>query len=103
MQEVMAGVFGRSFNKVFETFIDAIQDTYRTYDSDFLRFLIEEVLYPYAHLMSEPWSENLENAHNLDNIHSPGNAVIPVATLVKRIVRTKNNHLSTFERILMRL
>jgi len=69
MQEVMAGVFGKSFNKVFETFIDTIQDTYRTYDGDFLRFLIEEVLYRYGQLMSEPWSENLKNAISMIFTH----------------------------------
>jgi hypothetical protein len=73
-QELMAGVFGASFGKVFQNFIDAIQDTYRGYDGEFLRFLIEEVLYRYGQLMSEPWSEGLKVTYNLQDIHSPGNA-----------------------------
>jgi len=90
-QELMAGVFGSSFSKVFQTFIDAIQDAYRGYDGEFLRFLIEEVLYRYGQLMSEPWSESLKVAYNLQNIHSPGNAALLLTTLVNFIVPTRTN------------
>jgi len=48
--------------------------------------------------MSEPWSENLKNAYNLDDIHSPGNAAILLSTLVKRIVPTKNNQSEYFRK-----
>jgi len=90
-QELMAGAFGSSFSKVFQTFIDAIQDTYRAYDGAFLRFLIEEVLYRYGQLMSEPWSEGLKVAYNLQDIHSPGNAATLLTTLVNLIVPTRTN------------
>jgi hypothetical protein len=90
-QELMAGVFGASYGKVFQTFIDAIQDTYRGYDGEFLRFLIEEVLYRYGQIMSEPWSESHKIAYNLQDIHSPGNAALLLTTLVNLIVPTRTN------------
>ena len=90
-QEVMAGVFGASFSKVFENFIDAIQDTYRSYDGEFLRFLIEEVLYRYGNLMSEPWSKSLKEDYGLNDIHSPGNAADLLTILVKSIIPKKEN------------
>ena len=90
-QELMAGVFGASYNKVFQTFIDAIQDKYRSYEGEFLRFLIEEVLYRYGQIMSEPWSEGLKVAYNLQDIHSPGNAALLLTTLVSLVVPTRAN------------
>ena len=87
----MEGVFGASFSKVFQTFIDAIQDKYRDYEGGFLRFLIEEVLFRYGQLMSEPWSENDKLDYDLPDIHSPGNAAALLTTLVKFLVPLKGN------------
>jgi hypothetical protein len=89
----MAGVFGASFSKVFQTFIDAIQDKYRSFEGGFLRYLIEEVLFRYGQLMSEPWSENDKLDYDLPDIHSPGNAAALLTTLVKLVVPLKGNQL----------
>jgi hypothetical protein len=91
MQELMAGIFGKSFSKVFENFIDLLQDKYLNLDVGFLRFLVEEVLYRYGQIMSEPWSESLKTSYSLIDIHSPGNAAILLTTLVKQIVPTRTN------------
>ena len=59
-QEVMAGVFGNSFNKVFDGYIGAIQDDHHNYDGEFLRYLAEKPLYLHGQHMSEPWSEGFK-------------------------------------------
>ena len=90
-QEVMAGVFGNSFNKVFDNYIGAIQDDHYSYDGDFLRFLAEEVLYRYGQHMSEPWNEGLRLFYKLDDIHSPGNAALLLTFMFNNIVPSKSN------------
>ena len=90
-QEVMAGVFGKSFNKVFESYIGAIQEEHHGYDGEFLRFLAEEALYLYGQYMSEPWNEGLKLVYQLDDIHSPGNAALLLSSMFERITPLKSN------------
>jgi hypothetical protein len=90
-QEVMAGVFGNSFNKVFDCYIDAIQDDHHSYDGEFLRFLAEEVLYRYGQHMSEPWNEGLKLFYKLDDLHSPGNAALLLTFMFDNTKPSKTN------------
>jgi hypothetical protein len=90
-QEVMAGVFGNSFNKVFESYIGAIQEEHHSYDGEFLRFLAEEALYLYGQYMSEPWNEGLKLVYQLDDIYSPGNAALLLSRMFERIKPLREN------------
>jgi hypothetical protein len=90
-QEVMAGVFGNSYNKVFDGYISAIQDHHHGYDGEFLRFLAEEAFFLYGHYMKEPWSEGLKFVHKLDDIHSPGNAALLLTSMFNNIKPSKSN------------
>ena len=90
-QEVLAGVFGNSFNKVFDGYISAIQDDHHGYEGEFLRFLAEEVLYRYGQHMSEPWNEGLKLFYKLDDLHSPGNAALLLTNMFNSILPNKTN------------
>jgi hypothetical protein len=93
-QEVMAGVFGNSFNKVCDGYITAIQEEHHNYECEFLRFLAEEALYLYGQYMSEPWSEGLKLSFKLDDIHSPGNAALLLTCMFDRIKPEKSNEMA---------